>query len=339
MLLTILLLWVVLWVGSILLLPDIIRNAIPQLAVRVKPLGVELTDSSFSFLHVSPLFNHVEMKDFQAGFDLNPKDKIELKSQIRIQKIGVGLQNLFSMRGVVRGSGIEVRFDESDLPASIPFDRFTNGEVMMADFPLIQPRKAAKEILQGLEELFRDNEVVGAFRFSGDVKLSVENVETKAHLYTERSGDRFRLRFRAQDIEMLAKKMQVNLVPEQVEIVSLYPLRVPLLMLITDAARDRAHQHEPNDVWLRDAHRHVTWSYLLTKHFDADFAQQVTDAQELNPGNTENERAMDFHNNAVGRKLFTKGVDEASLPRIIREDPNVIRHPNEVPSLADRLLR
>jgi hypothetical protein len=96
--------------------------------------------------------------------------------------------------------------------------------------------------------LFRDNEVVGAFQFSGDVKLSVENAATQACLYTERSGDRFRLRFHAQDIEELAKKMQVNLVPEQVEIVSLHPLRIPMLMLITDAARDHANQHEQDDV-------------------------------------------------------------------------------------------
>jgi hypothetical protein len=65
----------------------------------------------------------------------------------------------------------------------------------------------------------------------------------------------------------------------------------------------------------------------------------LRDAQELTPGNTANERAMDFLNNAMGRKLFICGVDEASLPRIIREDSNVIRHPNEAPTFGDRLLR
>ena len=132
----------------------------------------------------------------------------------------------------------------------------------------------------------------------------------------------------------------MGLAPEQVEIVSLYPVRVPVIMLVTDRALDLARRHEPDDFWLRDAHRHVTWSYLLTRHFGPEFAATVTDAQEMRPGNTPNERAMDFHNNAIGRRLFAEEVGLGALPRRVREDPDIIRHPDEVPEFGEeRLLR
>jgi len=66
----------------------------------------------------------------------------------------------------------------------------------------------------------------------------------------------------------------------------------------------------------------------------------VTDAQEMRPGNTPNERAMDFHNNAIGRKLFAEGVVIDTLVQRVRKDPDIIRHPDEVDSFGEeRLLR
>ena len=111
-------------------------------------------------------------------------------------------------------------------------------------------------------------------------------------------------------------------------------------MLLTDQARDQSRHYEPADVWLQDALRHVIWSFLLTRSFGPEFAVKVTDAQEMRPGNTPNERAMDYHNNAIGRRLVADGVALAALPRRVREDPDIIRHPDKVDGFgAHRLLR
>ena len=49
---------------------------------------------------------------------------------------------------------------------------------------------------------------------------------------------------------------------------------------------------------------------------------------------------MDFHNNAIGRRYFEQGVTFAQIPRRVREDPDVIRHPDEVAAFSEeRLLR
>jgi len=49
---------------------------------------------------------------------------------------------------------------------------------------------------------------------------------------------------------------------------------------------------------------------------------------------------MDFHNNAFGRRLLVEDVALEALAMLVREDPNIIRHPDEVASFGkERLLR
>ncbi|MGI9517887.1 MAG: DUF6973 domain-containing protein [Pirellulaceae bacterium] len=330
--------WGLAWLTASLVIPNIVRRAIPELAVKAQEMGVDLTDFSFSSINVSPFLNRVSVHGLKTAFDLRPDDDKDLNSQVEMKVMSVGLSNPFSMRGSLHAEGLEVRLDDSDLPPSLPFDRFTNGNVTLPDFPLAEPKVAAREILEGLKELFQENEVAGDFQFSGDVKIEIEHVSKTTRMYTERTSLGTRLRFDRADVEDLAEKMNVNLSMEQIDIVSMYPLRVPVLIVITDAARDRSIEHEPDDVWRQDAHRHVTWSYLLTKHFGPEFAKQVTDAHEMNPGNTDDERAMDFHNNAMGRRLFAQGVTELKLPERIGTDADIIRHPDEVAAMGNRLL-
>ncbi len=210
----------------------------------------------------------------------------------------------------------------------------------IGDLPLGDPRQAANAIREKLQALFSENHATGEVEFSGEVILDIDGVAQVANLYTERVGETFKLRFREDDIRAIAQAKGMDLVPEQIEIVSLYPLRAPVILVLTDQARALATQHAPDDVWLQDAMQHVIWSFLLTRTFGPVFATTVTDAQELRPGNTPNERAMDFHNNAIGRRLVSENVPLAELPQRVRSDPDVIRHPEEVePFGEDRLLR
>ena len=192
-----------------------------------------------------------------------------------------------------------------------------------------------EEARSKLSDLFGDNLAVGDVEFSGDVQIAIDDDFLTAHLYTERDGDDFRLRFEEADIQAISERKGMALVPEQVAIVADYPLRAPIVLLLTDRARSLSLRHEPDDFWLRDAHRHVTWSFLLTERFGPEFATRVTDAQELRPGNTADERTMDFHNNAVGRRLVADGTRATALPEIVRTAPFVIRHPDQVQSFGE----
>ena len=267
--------WLALWTSASALAPRALDRAIPQLIAHAGRLGVEITELSVPVVRIAPTLSSVTIDGLSARFDLSPGDDKQLRSQITVDELRVRLRNPIALRGSIRADGVEISLDESDLPASLPFDRFTNGTIVIMDLPLTRPGQAVGEIRAGLEQLFAMNEVTGAALFEGDVKIPFEDGAMVAHLYTERDGDRFRLRFRESDIQAISEHKQLDLAPEQVALVSLYPLRVPALMVITERARRLSRQHEPRDVWLRDASRHVLWSYLLTQQFGADFARQV----------------------------------------------------------------
>ena len=333
-------LWAAVWGGASALTPRLTHTAVARMLEIFERLGIGLGDLTFKTSRVSPLLNRIELGGVYARLDLDLGDKVQLQSTVDTQAAEVDLGNPFNLRGSVRLSGLEIRLDASDLPSSLPFDHFANAQLSIENLSLMQPRQTAQDIRRKLKALFLENEAVGNVKFSGDVKLTVEEVELAAHLYTEQDGDRFRLRFRESDIQELSDRKSMGLAPEQIKIVSYYPLRAPVIMSVTDRARDLASQHEPNDVWLRDAHRHVTWSFLLTQHFGPDFATMVTNAHERRPGNTPNEQTMDYHNNAIGRRLFAKGVVIDTLAQRVRKDPDIIRHPDEVDSFGEeRLLR
>ena len=333
-------LWALVGAVASLLAPRLVRSSVMKLTAQVAQLGITLDDFRFESESISQMLNSVKLSNFHAQFDLNPLDNIRLKSTVDADEIEVRIGIPFTLNGSVRISGLEVNYDASDLPRSLPFDRFANAQLEVGNLPLTRPRQAVKEMRRNVEELFFDNKAVGNVQFSGEVQLSVDEVEMIARLYSEQEGERFQLRFMEQDIRMISDAKGMNLAAEQVAIVSDYPLRAPVIMLVTDRALDLARLHEPNDKWLHDAHRHITWSYLLTRQFGPEFALKVTDAQEMKPGNTPDERAMDYHNNAMGRKLFAEGVALAALPSQVREHPNIIRHPDEVKSFGEsRLLR
>jgi len=332
-------LWAAVWVGASYVSSRLLETTLPEVAERAKHFGVGLAEVSLSDTRVSPLLNKVTVTDFGADIDLTPRDDIRLKSRLEIQSVELRLQNPFTLRGSVRATGMEARLDPSDLPGELPFGRFTNAELLIADLPLPQPREAARTIRDKLKALFSENAVVGNGRFSGEVQVDLNGTQKSVHLYTERQGERFRLRVSSKDVQALAEHAGIELAPEQVEIVSLYPLRMPAILAATIRSRKLSERYEPDDPWLRDAHRHVTWSYLLAGRFGAGFAETVTNAQEMKPGNSADERAMDFHNNAVGRRLSAEGVTLEALPRRVRTDPDIIRHPDEVASFGEERLQ
>ena len=52
-----------------------------------------------------------------------------------------------------------------------------------------------------------------------------------------------------------------------------------------------------------DAFRHAYWNALMTRGHGADLAKEFADAHESNPNNPADEKAMDLHNNEVGRQI------------------------------------
>lgn len=329
--------WLAVWGVASLAAPKVVDSVVARVLPRIQGGRLAVDSLSYGQIQVSPSLLRLGSADVSAAFDLAPTDEIQLSSTFLADRVGVRLSSPLSMRGDLNLENFEVAFHENDRPQRLPFDRLTNGFLHIEDLPLLDPRQAALEVFEGLEDLFIDNELVGNFEFSGDVLVRIHDVTYPALLYTERREEQFRLRFSKPDLEAMVEAAGVALSPEQIEIVSLYPIRVPFLFDITRQARNLSSEFFPEDFWHRDALRHVSWSFLLTQEFGPDFALEVTNAQETKSGNTPNERAMDFHNNALGRQFAADGTRLGQLPLLVQSHPDVIRHPDEVDSRVELL--
>ena len=70
-------------------------------------------------------------------------------------------------------------------------------------------------------------------------------------------------------------------------------------------------EYDPTDT-KQDAYRHILWNALLCRYYytvsskspKLTYAKTVTDAWEICGKNREDSREMDYHNNAIGRKIY-----------------------------------
>jgi len=330
--------WLILWGIAAVAVPRIASFALPRLARNIEGAGIAFEDLNFDDAEVFPSLLKIRLTNLNAKFDLQPDERRNVRSTFRTAAAIVYLDHPFQKRGGVIVDDFEVRFDPTDRPRRIPFDGFSKGYVHVHSLPLTNPRQAVTEVLEGLDELFLSNNSTGDFEFSGEVLVRVDTSTLPALIYTERQGEQFRLRFSKPDIHRIAEAAEIELSDEQVDLVSLFPLRVPAIIEITEAARDLSKKEFPGQPWLEDALRHVTWSFRLTQEFGAEFAKQVTDAHERKPGNTPNEHLMDYNNNAVGRTFAERGVRYEDLPLHVLAHEDIVRSPDEVETRT-RLLR
>lgn len=323
------LVWAVVWGLVSLAAPKVFEAILPKVQAKARSMGVVIDDVEYASIRVSPWLNAVSAKKVAVHFDLKPHDQNKLSSSFECEEIRVTLSNLFAMKGSIRMRDFEVTFHQSDIPKDLPFERFTEGQVFLAEVPLLHPREAVRGVLAGVVSLFQNNQVEGGFEFSGKVFVKVGQKNVPTRIYSERVGKGSRLRFSKENVRSLAKEIRVHLSEDQVDVVSLYPLRVPIIVMITERAREISEKYYGGDHWKQDALRHTLWSFMLTEAFGPEFAQLVTDAQETKPGNEHFERLMDYNNNAVGRAFVKEKVKIEDIPRLVLEDPRVVLNPDD----------
>ncbi|MCP4510922.1 MAG: hypothetical protein GY826_31510 [Fuerstiella sp.] len=311
-------------------LPAAIDRVLPLVNQSLRDSGLEVSDWTAGRIKLNPTLTRLQIDDLGIKFDLQPTDRSRLQSQGRARRVTLSLEEPGALRASVSAQGIVATIDPADQPPSLPKDRISNGTLVIGQLPLLDPAAAVSEVQAGLQRLLVDNQFSGQFKFDADVILRIDGAQMPARLYTERRNNLFRLRFQRDDIVRLSQKMKLDLSPQQIDLVSLYPLRLVDLVRITGQARAISARRFRHDRWKQDALRHVSWSYLLTQRFGPDFAAQVTSAYETRPGNESDERLMDYHNNAVGRLLQAEGLALKDLPEAVRSDQRVIQHPSSV---------
>lgn len=130
------------------------------------------------------------------------------------------------------------------------------------------------------------------------------------------------------DVRGISRDYPRPLTETEIALVARNPVRAPALLRLSErASMAAAEQWYLDHEFPQDAFRHVYWSYLLTREFGPEFAEQVTSAHEIGPTyetGAANIR-MDLANNAVGRDYALAGVPEGEIAERVRRDPQVVK--------------
>jgi hypothetical protein len=158
--------------------------------------------------------------------------------------------------------------------------------------------------------------------------FNVRDERVKALLTVKRQGSEYLIILNKESLKIISWLFEEPLTEPEINILSKNPFRAPRLLKIKDEAQKISHKaHSMNDTVPEDAYRHILWSYLLTRQYGTDFAQQVTDAHEQ--GNTDNsaaEHRMDYTNNRIGRRYASQKYGKEDILFQLLRDSEVVRN-------------
>lgn len=309
------------------------NKIISKLQPQLKNQGISLENYDFKYIRFSSL-RTVSVYDFHSiiTLQLSSQNNKSYSTIFYAEKINFHLKNLKPTALTVSCSNFRMYVENaSDIPRT-SFARFNQGYVKLAQpIVLSQPLSGLKSELQNINNLFDEEKINSNLIIRAQVTIKLGNKNAQAYLYTVQEKGQTSLQFKKEDIINMADTFTLQISDEEAAIIAQYPLRTTRILQITmDAKTTSRKVKKGNRSVPEDAYRHVLWSYLLTKEFEPDFAEQVTDAHETLPTNTPAQRAMDFHNNRIGRNYALQGVSRDKILWLVINDKNVIRSPKRL---------
>lgn len=309
------------------LLPALSKQATEALAREGRHRGVHLDEFSIGSTRLSPS-GEIHWSDVSAQLRMeenpvlprNPPFRFTAETiRLDLSSVGEGRMaaRLENFRLAARtGASEEERIEGEFLTIELPFSWAAPAESL---------RSTARE----LESLIESGGTSVALEFEGQAVIFLGDRLHQIPIRTLRSEGRTELELDRDGLRRMSRSYERQLTEAEIELVATHPLQAPAMLRLKEYAERTAKQVSRRDPAVdEDAFRHLLWSFILTRQFGPDFAQEVTDAHELGrTGNTPAERQMDFENNAIGREYALQGLDESDLLEQYQSDPRIVRSP------------
>jgi hypothetical protein len=327
-------------VGSLFVVDVVLEKAsnkaVEVMAAEGESRGIKVQFAKFGDVGLRG-FREVQWKDFVAVINapkyisLAPGEEVVLS----IGEMNLDIPRLFKGVAAITAYEIGVRvkhdsastesldaqvegIDQGQFIVEYPID-FTDKEKLIAAL-MEAPQMALQFLQEGKTKIPFGFRARSSFKIGGSV--------AGAQITTRKQGGYYFLVMSPDEMRKIVAKLNADLTEEEIRLVSLNPLLAPALFKITNHARSQAEAAHARDAAVpEDAYRHVLWSFLLTKAFGPEFAEQITNAHEIGSVqfNTEADHRMDYNNNKVGRDYVKAGYAEAQILQMVRTDPQVIR--------------
>lgn len=187
---------------------------------------------------------------------------------------------------------------------------------------------------QGIKDLAREslNFLKGepariVVRVDGKLRFRYHGKPAAIRIYSTYDSSGTRLIVDSRDLQKLLSETNLKISDAELALIAGYPTRIAPLLTIKNYASETAEaEYQRDKTFPGDAYRHILWSYLLTKEFGAEFAEQVTNAhEEGEEASKGTAKEQDLANNALGRELAIKGAEESDIRPFVLTDPRVLR--------------
>lgn len=307
----------------------VVEELKPQLAEK----GVVVENFNYSNVRLIS-YNSIAISQIDLDFYLNRKmyGKESFHTQFDAASVNVRFADFDNPSLFFTLKDFSVFIEPDEASEKKPFGKLENG-YLTSKIPvyLKNPEESAREILDEIKILFKENKTLLELEIEVDVLLGIDDKEVKVGLFTERKEGQTCLTFDYKDILEAAQLFDLDLAEKEAEIIAEYPSKVPEMIKITrDAKRYSKTEKSKDYSFPEDAYRHIYWSYHLTKALGPELAKKITDAHETAPGNTKNERLMDYHNNELGRAFASESLSLDEIKRRVLLSKEIIRNPDEV---------
>ena len=325
-------LFLVFYLSANFVLKKLSQRIIVELKPKLEEKGIHIQNFEYSTIHLNS-YNSFALKDVDLDFSLNKSmyGKESFKAQFDAESISMRFADFRNPSFFFTFTNFKLLAEPEELSINKPFGKLDRG-YLKTRIPLYlqHPVESAREIIQELRTLFKENKTNMDVQISADVLLGIDDKEVKVGLFTKRERNQTYLKFNSGDIHIAAKKFDIELAEKEAEIISNYPSKVPAMIKITrDAKRLSSNEKEIDELFPEDAYRHIYWSYHLARQLGADLAKEITDAHETLPGNSIPERKMDFHNNELGIKMANKNFTNEEIKKFVLNSIKVKRNPSE----------
>lgn len=306
---------------------------VEELKPKLEQKGIIIENFNYSNVRLNS-YNSVAITKIDLDFYLNKKmyGKESFHAQFDANAVTVRFADFNNPSFFFTLKDFSVFIEPDDSEVTKPFGKLENG-YLKSRLPLYlkTPEESSKEILTEVKTLFHENKTPIDLEINVNVLLGMDQKEVEVGLYTERKEGLTYLKFDDDDIMAAAKSFDLDLAEKEAAIIAEYPSKVPAMIKITrDAKRLSKMEKAKDHSFPEDAYRHIYWSYNLTKAFGPDLAKEITDAHETTPGNTKQERLMDFHNNEVGRIYADETLTIEVIKQRVLQSSEIIRTPNQI---------
>ncbi len=314
-------------------LKKLTAKVVSELKPRLEQKGIIIEEFDYSTVRLNS-YNSVAVDNTNLDFHLNKKmyGKESFHAQFKASSISIRFADFKNPSLFFTLKGFSFFVEPEDENTKKPFGKLEKG-YLKSRIPvyLKTPEESVQEIVAEIKNLFRENKTPLDLEIKADVILGIDEKEIKVGLITERRDGWTYLKLDHEDILAAAKSFDLDLAEKEAEIMAEYPSMVPAMIKISrDAKRVSELEKSRNTSFPEDAYRHIYWSYHLTREFGPELAKKIMDAHETAPGNTKNERLMDYHNNEVGQKYANETISIEEIKRRVLQSAEIIRWPEEI---------